>query len=63
MSDNKNVFTLADAAKIVYLNGENAKFYKNSDFLGAELTLPDTQYGGCGASLRGFPRSRLQPRA
>ena len=43
MSDNKNVFTLADAAKIVYLNGENAKFYKNSDFLGAELTLPDEE--------------------
>ena len=43
MSDNKNVFTLADAAKIVYLTEKNAKFYKNSDFLGAELTLPDEE--------------------
>jgi len=43
MSDNKNVYTLADAAQIVYLTEENAKFFKNGDFLGAELTLPDEE--------------------
>ena len=43
MSDNKNVYTLADAAEIVYLNKDNAKFFKSCDFLGAELTLPDEE--------------------
>lgn len=41
MSDNKNIYTLADAAGIVYLTEENAAFFKSCDFLGAELTLPD----------------------
>ena len=43
MSDNKNVYTLADAAEIVYLNKDNAKFFMSCDFLGAELTLPDEE--------------------
>ena len=41
MSENKNIYTLADAAEIVYLTKENAKFFKNCDFLAAEITAPD----------------------
>lgn len=36
MNDNKK-FTLADAAGIVYLTPENARFFKEGDFIGAEI--------------------------
>jgi len=35
MSENK--YTLADAAGIVYLDSDNARFFKEGDFIGAEL--------------------------
>ena len=39
MTDKK--YTLADAANIVYLSGENAVFFKSGDFLGARITAAD----------------------
>lgn len=35
MSENK--YTLADAARIVYLDGKNSTFFKEGDFIGAEI--------------------------
>lgn len=35
MEDNK--YTLADAAGITYLNKENTRFFKDGDFIGAEI--------------------------
>ena len=34
---NESTFTLADAAGIVYLTKENARFFKEGDFIGAEI--------------------------
>ena len=42
MSDNK--FTLADAAGIVYLTDGNARFFKEGDFIGAEIKDENGEY-------------------
>lgn len=34
-------YTLADAAGIIYLDGTNAEFFKDGDFIGATITSPD----------------------
>lgn len=38
---NESVFTLADAAGIVYLTKDNAVFFKEGDFIGAEIRGED----------------------
>ncbi len=38
---NENKYTLADAAGIVYLSSENATFFKEGDFIGAEIKNED----------------------
>lgn len=42
MSENK--YTLADAAGIVYLDPSNARFFKEGDFIGAEIRGEDGNY-------------------
>lgn len=37
----ENVYTLADAAGIRYLNGENSRFFRDGDFIGAEMEGED----------------------
>lgn len=39
--NDKNKFTLADAAGIIYLDSTNAEFFKEGDFIGATITSPD----------------------